>query len=363
MRLAIYGAQGYALAAYEAIRALYPEWEIPCFLVTHMEGNAPVLGGLPVREIDAFSAGLSEEEKREIEILIATPAQVQAEMEEILDKYGFRKRKRLTFEYLSELMEPFHARLGKFPPLASLSVGSHEPDVTIYMAKSHVDKPLRENITSAPYVIPIQVGAARSDVRVADLTDDTGDNISAKNGNYCELTALYWMWKNELASDGLTDGEKDRYYGLCQYRRGFDLKEEDLLRLADHNVDVVLPYPLPYEPDIHMHHKRYIREADWQALLKAIQELQPEYAAAFPEILEGRYLYNYNVILAKKSVLRDYCMWLFPILERVEELSSSRGSERNDRYIGYMGETLETLYFMKNVEKFTIVHTGCRMKV
>lgn len=363
MRLAIYGAQGYALAAYEAIRALYPEWEIPCFLVTHMEGNAPVLGGLPVREIDAFSAGLSEEEKREIEILIATPAQVQAEMEEILDKYGFRKRKRLTFEYLSELMEPFHARLGKFPPLASLSVGSHEPDVTIYMAKSHVDKPLRENITSAPYVIPIQVGAARSDVRVADLTDDTGDNISAKNGNYCELTALYWMWKNELASDGLTDGEKDRYYGLCQYRRGFDLKEEDLLRLVDHNVDVVLPYPLTYEPDIHMHHKRYIKEADWEALLKALKERQPEYAAAFPEILEGRYLFNYNVILAKKSVLRDYCMWLFPILERVEELSSPRGSERNDRYIGYMGETLETLYFMKNVEKFTIVHTGCRMKV
>ena len=39
---------------------------------------------------------------------------------------------------------------------------------------------------------------------------------------------------------------------------------------------------------------------------------------------------------------------------------------RSDRYIGYMAETLETLYFMKNAEKFggklNIVHTKTQLK-
>ena len=51
MKLVIYGAQGYALGAYKAIQTLYPKREISCFLVTHMEGNPSVLGGIPVKEL------------------------------------------------------------------------------------------------------------------------------------------------------------------------------------------------------------------------------------------------------------------------------------------------------------------------
>ena len=43
--------------------------------------------------------------------------------------------------------------------------------------------------------LPIHVGRAGK----ADLGyvgDNTGDNISSKNTNYCELTGLYWAWKN-----------------------------------------------------------------------------------------------------------------------------------------------------------------------
>ncbi len=363
MNLAIYGAQGYALAVYEAIRTLYPKREVSCFLVTHTEGNASMLGGIPVRKLSAFAEDMSAEEKRNTEILIATPDHVQPEIEEALENFGFRHYRRLTFARWTELMKLFHVRLGRFLPLTALPVGYHMPFIRIYMAKSHADKPLKRICPVPDYVFPIQVGTDGGGLRMSGLTDNTGEHISGKNGNYCELTALYWIWKNKLTAESSADGDKGQYFGLCQYRRGFDLNEDDLLRLADNDVDAVLPYPLPYEPDICAHHERYVKEADWSAMLQALTELQPAYAEAFPNILGQQYLYNYNVILAKKNVLRDYCDWLFPILERTEELSVPKGSERSDRYIGYMGETLETLYFMKNAARLTIVHTGCRLLV
>lgn len=363
MNLAIYGAQGYALAVYEAITTLYPKRKISCFLVTHMDGNAPVLGGMPVRELSAYAQGMSVEEKRKMEILIATPEQVQPEIEETLENFGFRHHRRLTFTRYAELMNLFHARLGRFLPLSALPVGCHMPFIRMYMVKSHVDRPLRDSGCLPDYVFPIQAGTACCDVRVANLADNTGEHISDRNGNYCELTVLYWMWKNKMVLGGSADGEKGQYYGLCQYRRRFDFNEDDFLRLTDNDVDVVLPYPLPYEPDINAHHERYIKGMDWHVALQALEELQPEYAEVFPEILRQQYLYNYNLILAKKNILREYCEWLFPILFRIEELSVPKECMRNDRYIGYLGETFETLYFMKNADRLNIMHSECRMLV
>ena len=169
------------------------------------------------------------------------------------------------------------------------------------------------------------------------------------------------MWKHKLCAEGLSGCDDGQYYGLAQYRRILVFSDDDLLRLIDNDIDAVLPYPMPYESSIHAHHERYLKEVDWNALLTALRELQPEYADAFPAVLDQQYLYNYNVILAKKSVLRDYCEWLFPILERTEELSDPQGSDRADRYIGYMAETLVTLYCIKNADSLNIVHTGCKL--
>ena len=74
-------------------------------------------------------------------------------------------------------------------------------------------------------------------------------------------------------------------------------------------------------------------------------------------------LISTTIILAIKPVLADYCNWLFPVLERVEELSVPKGADRADRYIGYMGEVLETLYFLYHKNDLHIVHTGCKFLV
>ena len=43
----------------------------------------------------------------------------------------------------------------------------------------------------------IQVGKSVDDASINEVKDNTGDNISKKNSNYCELTAMYWIWKND----------------------------------------------------------------------------------------------------------------------------------------------------------------------
>ena len=67
-------------------------------------------------------------------------------------------------------------------------------------------------LPSDPMYLPIHVGAALHPDTLPEITqDDEGDNISSLNPYYCELTAIYWLWKND-ASD---------YKGLVHYRRYF----------------------------------------------------------------------------------------------------------------------------------------------
>lgn len=357
MDLAIYGAQGIALGAYEAIHNICPERTPRCFLVTERGGNPETLFGIPVLEAEVFSKSLSDQEKQEIEVLIATPETVMSDIEELLNRNRLNYHVRLTASRWAELMGYYYVNNKKYTPLHALPVGYHRANIHIFMAKFYKDKPLAGKYELPEWVTPIQVGAALCKERVANILDSDGENISEKNANYSELTALYWMWKNRLNSPPAE--ERDEYYGLAHYRRVLEFTEDDELRLVSNDVDVVLPYPMPYEPDIEAHHNRYLKGEDWDTVRNAVSKLYPEYGDFFPEVLKQRYLYNYNIVLARKAVLGEYCSWLFPILEQLEENSVPRGTDRADRYVGYAGETLATLYFMYNRNKLHIVHTGC----
>ena len=74
--------------------------------------------------------------------------------------------------------------------------------------------------------LPIHVGAALSDTSLGFQRDDQlngkpCDNISSKNRSFCELTAIYWAWKNikKLYPDL-------QYIGLNHYRRFFAFNEK-----------------------------------------------------------------------------------------------------------------------------------------
>lgn len=65
-------------------------------------------------------------------------------------------------------------------------------DANIYVV-THKKYKLSDYLKNQGYKL-ISVGNANK-VNNAGEKDNTGDNISEKNANYCELTALYWAWK------------------------------------------------------------------------------------------------------------------------------------------------------------------------
>lgn len=353
IELVIYGAKSLALGMYCAIREVYPECSIRYFLVTSLQKNPRTLAGLPVKEIEKFS---HEVKKDKVHILIATPEDLHEEIMQQLKEHGFFRYTCMNSYKESVLMEKYFSKIRKFPSIHSLCTTNGKANLKVFMAKFYRDKSLKKRYKIPSWVNLLQVGAELTEVRVAEFQDNTGIHISAKNPNYCELTALYWIWRNRLVNESNISSVE--YYGIFHYRRILDITNIDLYRINENDVDVILQFPTIHEPDITEHHTRYIKEADWEAMLQALQELQPEYAKAFPKIFEQPYFYNYNLIIAKKQVLANYCEWLFPILERTEMLSEPKGWERKDRYIGYLGENLMTLYFLYHQKDLKIYHTG-----
>ena len=91
------------------------------------------------------------------------------------------------------------------------------------------------------------VGAYRGHV-YGDCFDDAGDNISEKNANYCELTGVYWLWKNL---------QKDDYVGIVHYRRLFSRSFSKSKKLSDKDIrkllgkyDIILPFKHKMEPNV-----------------------------------------------------------------------------------------------------------------
>ena len=72
-----------------------------------------------------------------------------------------------------------------------LTAEQHHPNIKIFVSAHK-----QATFPQGNSIIPVQVGAANAVPRFTNtLHDDEGENISAKNPRYCELTAQYWAWK------------------------------------------------------------------------------------------------------------------------------------------------------------------------
>ncbi|WP_289506292.1 DUF4422 domain-containing protein, partial [Faecalibaculum rodentium] len=94
-----------------------------------------------------------------------------------------------------------------------------------------------------PDYTPLQVGSGPD---LGWLRDNTGDEISAKNPNWCELTGLYWIWKNDHESDVVSISHYRRYF---QGREGILRSAEIEQLLGDH--DILLAEFEPYKETVY----------------------------------------------------------------------------------------------------------------
>jgi len=196
-----------------------------------------------------------------------------------------------------------------------------------------------------PLYLPVQVGAeGKKPLGGRFVPDDSGENISCKNANYCELTGLYWAWKN------LDCG----YLGLAHYRRHFTAlrgtnDRRDVLTLdqaralfADESLDAVLPakrnywIESNYSQYIHAHHKE-----DLDVTRAIISEKYPGYLDAFDRVMKKTDGHRFNMFIMKKDLADRYCEWLFDILFELEKrLDISAYSANDKRVFGFVSERL-----------------------
>jgi hypothetical protein len=187
-----------------------------------------------------------------------------------------------------------------------------------------------------PLYVPIQVGSGPD---IYPLRDNTGDQIAGKNPHFCELTALYWIWKNVSAD----------VVGIAHYRRYMTrgpisrriIKEEDVKYLLG-TADLLVPKPLCMRNETVMEQFRERHDPkDLFACGEVIRDLFPEYGPDFDRMLGKHYFYQYNMIVADKRIYDDYMSWLFPILFGLEKRISIDGYDAyNQRLFGFLSERL-----------------------
>ena len=202
--------------------------------------------------------------------------------------------------------------------------------------------------------IPLQVGAEGKE-SLGYEKDNTGDNISFKNPFFCELTGLYWAWKN-LNAD---------YIGLSHYRRHFTyskkipkteqekfkilLNSEQANELLN-DVDILLPKKRKYYiENLYDHYKHTMFIEPLDETRNIIEEQCPEYLPEFDKLHKRTSAHMFNMFIMKREYLNEYCKWLFQILFELEKrMDPKQYDSFHARYLGRISELLLDVWINTN---------------
>ncbi len=201
-----------------------------------------------------------------------------------------------------------------------------------------------------PYT-PLYVGAAAGNiVPPGSARDDEGQNISARNPWYCELTGLYWIWKH-----GTADVE-----GLCHYRRYFVtprgklenllwgrqsgfLTEAQITELL-RGADMIRHNPTFFGAGVAAHYAQHHDPATLQKVEQILAARHPADLAAYRQVMQGKKAHLLNMMITTRPLLNEYAEWLFDILFCLEE-QVGLGPDTK-RLMGYLAERLLDVWIL-----------------
>lgn len=223
-----------------------------------------------------------------------------------------------------------------------------ENKVEIFVA-SHKEYRMPEDKMYIPLFVGAQI--TQSSVPQNFVKDNTGDNISALNPYFCELTGLYWAWKNADAD----------YLGLAHYRRHFSLKRkagfDNILKSTEiepylGKVKIFTPSKRKYYIEtLYSHYSHTFSSQHLDAAEKIIAEKYPSYSCAYKKAVSKRSGYMFNMMIMRKDLLSDYCSWLFDILfELKKRIDDTNMSAFEKRYCGRVSEILFNVWLTQKLE-------------
>lgn len=366
-RLCIYSAGNRAKELIQMINMGFLTMQKPdCFLVTGTQGNRESvdnperIDGIPVYVLQDY-VGMSDAMEGYVltAVLVAAMEHYHGDIAESLNSTPFQ-----NIYYLNDMMERiliadfmkyYYDKLGKSFQMADMLSGDDarfaekHADISAmtYMIQCAQDVKLSEERGERAWVTPLQAGAALTDIRIAEVTDADGDNISAKNAYYNEMTGLYWLWKNTNLD----------YSGICHYRRQF---ESDIVwsYLWEDEADVILPMPTLVYPDLAGYYLNWGEKAYYEMMLQVIKEKRPDYYATACWCVEHPIFYPNNIFIAKREILENYCDFAFSVIDEVEERMKDYEGTKQKRC--WLSEHVTTIYFMKHYEDYRIMFSNLK---
>lgn len=214
--------------------------------------------------------------------------------------------------------------------------------------------------------LPVHVGAEGkkddngNQLDLGYTMDNSGDNISDKNASFCELTGLYWAWKN-LDAD---------YMGLAHYRRHFSLSKKsddpfkniltsDEIQELSEKYSVILPKKRKYYIETLYSHYAHTHYAEHLDITKQIiREKYPDYLASCEKVYKQTNGFMFNMMIMRKDLFDNYCNWLFDILFELENRMKSTESELSSfqgRFYGRVSEIIFNVWLYHNIKTGKII--------